>query len=319
MSLTGHLDDLDSPVRRHFEATYPHLDQVRFAATPGQATPRADRQSLAHTPASARWVARLCGLLALYEQLYRVPEASLARHPLLLAAPDASLKEQLDVAALTALLVERQPDLPAGGTQVISNPTFDRSDDLGGADADLVADGILLELKTAKTAALNKITVWQVLGYLLADTTDRYRIRGVGWYFARHGYLWHLPVEDFLARLRGAEVDLAVARAEFADVLSPHDRNTSTSEQTSDSGVNPTIERTVSFFPNASGRGRWHVARAQIVGADRWGDPAGPACGARSTLDLAGSPARPEVGQPWTQDERLCGNCLTYTGTSWAS
>lgn len=38
MSLTGHLDDPASPVRRHFEVTYPHIKEVRFAATSAPAS-----------------------------------------------------------------------------------------------------------------------------------------------------------------------------------------------------------------------------------------------------------------------------------------
>lgn len=102
---------------------------------------------------------------------------------------------------------------------MVCNPTFDRSADLGGADADLIIDGTLLELKAVKSPVLDKRTAWQVLGYLLADSSDRYRIRAVGWYFARHGLLWQLPVEEFVRRLHGNDVDLAAARAGFADVV----------------------------------------------------------------------------------------------------
>lgn len=322
MSLTRHLDDPESAVRRHFEATYPHIKEVRFADTstpaasitidgrphslvtvdwfnPGQpkvlpgaeqagedrfnwgaagtafdyrvrlllapqdpagfvaaagarnlarrwrqpsplaawtelvdavadlqTEPSGDREPRAH-PSSAT-VARLCGLLALYEQLYRAPAASLTNHPLLLAGPDAVLDDHLglvddrlvnDVAALTLLFTESQPDLAGRHQHVVSNPIFDRSNDLGGADADLIIDGTLLELKTVKTPALNKLTVWQLLGYLLADTTDRHQIREVGWYFSRHGYLWRLPAEELLARLHGNTLDLTSARAQFADIL----------------------------------------------------------------------------------------------------
>lgn len=331
MSLTRHLDDPESAVRRHFEVTYPHVKEVRFAATsvpassitidgrsqslvtldrfnPGQpkvlpgdelaggsqfdwgaagtafdyrirlllapqdpagfvaAAGARNLRRRWHKPSSpAAWTelveavadiqtrpsgaseagahpsstraARLCGLLALYEQLYRVPESYLAQHPLLLAGPHAGLDELLglvddrlvnDVATLTLLFTESQPELAGHHQQVVSNPTFDRSSDLGGADADLIVDGTLLELKTVKTPALNKITVWQLLGYLLADTTDRQRIHAVGWYFSRHGYLWRLPVEELLSRLHGGSLDLARAREQFADVLLasrlPHDR-----------------------------------------------------------------------------------------------
>jgi hypothetical protein len=203
-------------------------------------------------------------------RFYRSPPEYLADHPLVLAGPDVSLLEQLDlvdprlvddVVALAALLIDSQPGLAGGHHQVVSNPTFDRSSDLGGADADLIVDGTLLELRTVKSAVLSKIAVWQVLGYLLADTGDRHRIRAVGWYFSRQGYLWQLPVEEFLARLHGAPVDLASARVEFAGLLQPPARVPGPSEQTWDSWVSPTIQRTVSFFPSASGRGRWHIAR----------------------------------------------------------
>lgn len=322
MSLTGHLDDPESAVRRHFEAAYPHIKEVRFAATsapassitidgrshslvtlarfhPGQpkVLPRAEQAEegrydwgaagtafdyrirlllatqdpagfiaaagarnlarrwrqlsptaawtelvqaiadLQSEPSRARepvanpestTVARLSGLLALYEQLYRVPDAYLTSHPLLLAGPDARLEEHLalvdgrlvnDVAALTALFTESQPDLAGRHQHVVSNPIFDRSNDLDGADADVIVDGTLLELKTVKNPVLNKITVWQILGYLLADTTDRHLIREVGWYFSRHGYLWRLPAEELLARLHGDTLDLTSARAQFADIL----------------------------------------------------------------------------------------------------
>lgn len=170
----------------------------------------------------------MCGLLSLYEQLYRVPAAYLTKPPLLLSGPDAGLDEHLglvddrlvsDVAALTLLFTESQPDLAVRHQHVVSNPIFDRSNDLGGADADVIVDSTLLELKTVKTPVLNKITVWQILGYLLADTTDRHEIREVGWYFSRHGYLWRLPVDELLARLHGGTLDLTSARAQFADIL----------------------------------------------------------------------------------------------------
>lgn len=86
---------------------------------------------------------------------------------------------------------------------------------MGGADADIIVDGTLIELKAVQTAVLNKSNVWQVLGYLLADTSDTYEIRAVAWYFARHGYRWQLPVEEFLHRLHGAPITLAQAREGF--------------------------------------------------------------------------------------------------------
>ncbi|UUW92557.1 hypothetical protein [Pimelobacter simplex] len=61
--------------------------------------------------------------------------------------------------------------------------------------------------------------MWQLLGYVLADTSDRLGIREVGWYFSRHGYLWRLPAAELLARLHGGPMDLQAARADFAVVV----------------------------------------------------------------------------------------------------
>ncbi len=421
MSLTGHLDDPQSALRRFFSDTYPHIDQVRFAAvdvprstitisgedlalttqsrfSPGgpKVLPPADQsseraydrraagtafdyrvrfllapQDPARLTAAAgarhlarRWhqplpgpgwnelaqailslqatdgtqrlsdstsltTARLCGLLALYEQLYRCPERYATNNPLVLAGPDADLQRQFrlvderlvhDVVALTALFEASQPALANPRHQVVCNPTFDCSSDLGGADADLIVDGTLIEIKTVTTAVLNSITIWQVLGYLLADTTDRHSIRTVGWYFSRHGYLWRLPAEEFLGRLKGGPVDLATARAEFSDLLAPADSRVTTSEQTWDSWVNPRIQQTMSFYPTSSGRGRWHIPSADVnasVGSSGGHELATgaitPVCGSRAMLYPGAAPARPTVGQLWRDDDRLCRTCLRHT------
>lgn len=45
------------------------------------------------------------------------------------------------------------------------------------AAADLVAGGLLLDFKsTRRPAHLDKSTAWQLLAYLVLDTTDRYRM-----------------------------------------------------------------------------------------------------------------------------------------------
>lgn len=169
-------------------------------------------------------LSRLCGVLALYEQLYRIGPSHQAwsRSPLVAGGPDADLDSlrklvdarlPADVAAMTCL-AGQQP-----GLQDVSNieagATFARSADLGGADADLLLDGLLLEVKTVQNAALTQLLLWQVLGYVLADTGDTHRIRRVGFYFARHGIWWEMPVAEYLRRLAGREVDLARERERF--------------------------------------------------------------------------------------------------------
>src|SRR4051794_3614343 len=74
-----------------------------------------------------------------------------------------------DVVAMTRLFADRHPELLTAG-EVVLNPTFARSADLDGADADLIVDRLLLEVKTNKAVTRRSTVVWQLLGYLLADT-----------------------------------------------------------------------------------------------------------------------------------------------------
>jgi hypothetical protein len=77
---------------------------------------------------------------------------------------------------------------------------------------------MLLELKTNTELSLARIVVHQLVGYLLADSDDRYQIRSAGWYFARDGVWWTFPVPVFLDRLAGRHVELSQARGEFTVV-----------------------------------------------------------------------------------------------------
>lgn len=80
---------------------------------------------------------------------------------------------------------------------VLLNPTFGSASSLvNGADADIVLDSTLIDIKTVKDAKL-KIDYWrQLVGYcvladLASDELDHMpEFTGVGIYFSRHGVLW---------------------------------------------------------------------------------------------------------------------------------
>jgi hypothetical protein len=106
-------------------------------------------------------------------------------------------------------------------------PTFEGST-LMNADADLIAGGMLVELKSAlgdkradgsRRLSLDGPTLHQMLGYVLLDFPDDFAIRDIGLYAARYGYLatWRLP--EFLNELAGRSVDLASERTAFHAVL----------------------------------------------------------------------------------------------------
>lgn len=80
---------------------------------------------------------------------------------------------------------------------MLLNPAFGESSRLvGGADADLISGGTLIDIKTKKAAAWTLQDFNQLLGYLILGRNERRSKRAfpalvrVGIYFSRHGYLW---------------------------------------------------------------------------------------------------------------------------------
>lgn len=119
---------------------------------------------------------------------------------------------------------------------LVLNPRFRLSRALGGADADLIARHRLVDWKaSAATRVVGRHELWQLAGYALADSTDKYEIREVGitalrW---RSTVSWRLT--DLLEELapgppagfrvvggdspRREPIDLAALRGDFARVV----------------------------------------------------------------------------------------------------
>ncbi len=88
----------------------------------------------------------------------------------------------------------------------VLNPTFDGSRDVGGADADLIVDGCLLDIKArVGPRLLQGDDLYQLLGYVLLDYPDRYGIGEAGIYFARQRRMLHWPLEDLIGGLSGGD------------------------------------------------------------------------------------------------------------------
>ncbi|MFF2438859.1 hypothetical protein ACFVU4_32690 [Streptomyces sp. NPDC058107] len=89
------------------------------------------------------------------------------------------------------------------------------------ADADIVVDGLLLDFKSARhpLAEMSQRTAWQLIGYLLLDATDRFRIDAIGLYLTRSGVLASWPVDEFFALLGACRRDLTELRGVFAELL----------------------------------------------------------------------------------------------------
>ena len=98
-------------------------------------------------------------------------------------------------------------------------PAFALSGALGGADADVIADGLLLDFKATSTAGtVTRDELWQLVGYALADTHDEHAIQRVGVSALRWRRRWICDLEDLLERLAGRPFAVDDARADLAKI-----------------------------------------------------------------------------------------------------
>lgn len=151
------------------------------------------------TDAEPTTLYRACWALALLSEAYRggpsvaVPGPlgrfrghAVSADDLLSLAPDAGLdqlaklRQVFEVSLLPTLATRR-------GTWAVG-PNFVGSE-LMNADADLIAAGLLLEVKTtAKKPSLGVTDLFQLLGYALLDYDDEFGISALGLFSARYGY-----------------------------------------------------------------------------------------------------------------------------------
>jgi hypothetical protein len=169
---------------------------------------------------------RFCYLLALFEELYRAglaidsPLFSLERSATfadLLALPPQIWVD--DLCALSQLMVSHLPEM--GRQPLFLNPVFAGSGEIGGADADLISGGCLIDIKTTVDPKFTRTRLlYQVLGYVLLDYDDAYEIRNVGVYLSRQGLLIRWPLADLLKTLLdGKRATLAELRTSFREAV----------------------------------------------------------------------------------------------------
>jgi hypothetical protein len=138
------------------------------------------------------------------------------------AAVNAETRADL-VALLEAGLADTA-DLYSANVLTI-DPTFALGGAVGGADADVIADGILIDFKTGKGRSLvGAKEIYQVIGYALLDIDDRYNITGVGIHALRWRTRWTAALDDLLLRLSGVQRNLEDWRATFAAALGVDER-----------------------------------------------------------------------------------------------
>jgi hypothetical protein len=105
------------------------------------------------------------------------------------------------------------------GSPFVANPTFQGSTDVGGADADFIVDGCLVDIKTTKSRTLAREHVYQPLGYVLLDYEDEHGINGIGYYSSRVPALTQWPLDQLIDELSTGEQTVAGLRKEFSTML----------------------------------------------------------------------------------------------------
>lgn len=101
------------------------------------------------------------------------------------------------------------------------NPTFDGSAFVEGADADLVLNRCLVDIKTTIHPLKDAKWIYQLLGYVLLDWHDRHNIEQVAIYFARQSYLLEWDIKELLSELSGDKSQsLEELRTNWHDLVS---------------------------------------------------------------------------------------------------
>ncbi|MEU1510023.1 hypothetical protein [Kitasatospora sp. NPDC005748] len=209
------------------EAVSRTLEELRHAALHHRLDDRT--RPVVREAAVEERLARLCLAAAIAEEAFRCPDPSVATlvrsaHPgfgledLLHLASEDEVRDVVRVAAaadrgLAALRAHAAPQ------QVVLAPTFEGSEDVGGADGDWIAGGRLIDVKTTiHPGKLPLVDVYQLCGYALLDYHDAHRVTHLGWYCARPGAAVVWDTQAFFALL-GARRPLPELRELTAHLL----------------------------------------------------------------------------------------------------
>ena len=94
---------------------------------------------------------------------------------------------------------------------------------VGGADADLILDGCLIDIKSTIKARITNIDLYQIIGYALLDYYDSFNIHSLGLYMARQSELLTWAVPELLDHVMGGYPEhLDVLRGDFHEMLMEH-------------------------------------------------------------------------------------------------
>lgn len=84
------------------------------------------------------------------------------------------------------------------GNYFILNPSFSQSNKIGGADADIIMDDILIDIKTITVAKITKEMIAQLIGYYILAKKDNLKINKIGIYFSRYEKLQIYNISEII-------------------------------------------------------------------------------------------------------------------------
>lgn len=168
-------------------------------------------------------MARICWLLEIFESVYRSGQVNDVIYQLFrLSVPTVEKLRAVASEPVVAELVALSEELERSGAlrefrRLAGDPAAGQPLGIAGpvfvnhwADGDLILNGpeggTLIAVKAVASANRTGSMVqwlWQLIGYAWLDVGDRYRIRKVGLYFARHGVLVTWSLESLLDMLLG--------------------------------------------------------------------------------------------------------------------
>jgi hypothetical protein len=120
-----------------------------------------------------------------------------------------------DVMSLSRRFFRDQRPLLKSFKSATLGATLVGSQDIGGADCDLIVDGCLIELKSSLRPYLETMHLRQLVGYWLLDYDDTLRLSSAAIILLRHGLTHRFSLIDLV----GAHADVAGLRADFRDLF----------------------------------------------------------------------------------------------------
>lgn len=166
-------------------------------------------------------LARYCLVMAKFEEFYRTKNVD----PVLTDTKFQNVEELLNLmpSVVVGDLCQLAKEFHDNGLQyfgpderLILNPTFAGSQDVGGADADLIVGTCLVDIKTTIDPAIKSDYLHQLLGYVLLDYNDKYAIDEVAVFSARYCKMHRWNIVELIQELSGdSEMSIAKAKNTF--------------------------------------------------------------------------------------------------------